>query len=61
MQNRVKRIIFNLLNTKYRNVFKRPDLPSEFKAFALAAKKSIWRHMTINRRGGIKVTMANAI
>jgi len=41
MRNGVKRIVFDLLNTKYGHVFKRSDLPLEFKAFAIAAKKSI--------------------
>jgi len=41
IQNGVKYIVFDLLNTKYRHVFKRSDLLLEFKAFAIAAKKSI--------------------
>ena len=41
VQNGVKYIVFNLLDTKYRNVFKRPNLLLEFKAFALATKKLI--------------------
>ena len=41
VQNGVKRIAFNLLNTKYRHIFKRSDLLLEFKAFTIAAKKSI--------------------
>ena len=42
MQNGVKCIVFNLLNTKYGYIFKRSDLLLEFKAFAITAKKSIW-------------------
>ena len=61
VRNRVKCIIFDLFNTKYGNVFKRPNLPSEFKAFAVATKKSIWRHIMINRYGGVEVTMADTI
>jgi hypothetical protein len=61
VRNGVKRTVFDLLDTEYGNVFKRPDLPSEFEAFALAAKKSIWRHVTTNRRGGVEVTMADAV
>ena len=61
MQNGVKRIVFNLLNTKYGHMFKRSDLPLEFKAFAIAAKKSIWRYVITNRRGGVEVMMANII
>jgi hypothetical protein len=61
VRNRVKRIVFNLLNTKYRHVFKRSDLLLEFKDFAVAAKKSIWRHIITNRRRGVEVIMANAI
>ena len=41
VQNGIKRAVFDFFNTKYRNVFKRPDLPSEFEAFILAIKKSI--------------------
>ena len=41
IQNGVKRIVFDLLNIKYRYVFKRPNLLLEFKAFTIAAKKSI--------------------
>ena len=41
VRNGVKYIVFDLLNTKYRNVFKRPNLPLEFEAFTIAAKKSI--------------------
>ena len=42
-------------------MFKRPNLPLEFKAFTLIIKKLIWRHMTINRYGGIEVIMADAV
>ena len=41
IQNRVKRIVFNLLNTKYGHIFKRSDLLLEFKAFTITTKKSI--------------------
>jgi hypothetical protein len=41
IRNGVKRIVFNLLNTKYRHVFKRSDLPLESKDFAIVTKKSI--------------------
>ena len=41
VRNGVKRAVFDLFNTKYRNVFKRPDLPSKFEAFALTIKKLI--------------------
>ena len=41
VRNGVKYIVFDLLNIKYRNVFKRPNLLLKFKAFALAAKKLI--------------------
>jgi len=42
-------------------VFKRSDLLLEFKAFAITAKKSIWQHVTTNRRRGVEVIMANII
>jgi hypothetical protein len=61
VRNGVKRIVFNLLNTKYGHVFKRSDLPLEFNTFAIAAKKSIWRYVTTNRRGGVEVTMVDAV
>ena len=61
VRNRVKRIVFNLLNTKYGHVFKRSDLLLEFKDFTVAAKKSIWRHVTTNRRGGVEVMMADTV
>ena len=61
MQNGVKCTVFDLLNIKYRNVFKRPNLLLEFKAFTFTAKKSIWRHVTTNRYKGIKVIMANTL
>jgi len=61
IRNRVKRIVFNLLNTKYRDVFKRSDLLLEFKAFTIAAKKSIWRHVTTNKYGGVEVIIANIV
>ena len=60
-RNRVKRIVFNLLNIKYGNVFKRPNLPLEFKAFALATKKLIRQYMTINKYRGIKVIIADTL
>ena len=41
IQNGVKRTVFDLLNIKYRYVFKRPDLLLKFKAFAITTKKSI--------------------
>ena len=41
VRNGVKCTVFDLFNIKYRNVFKRPDLLLEFKAFTLAAKKLI--------------------
>ena len=41
IQNRVKYIVFDLLNTKYGHIFKRLDLPLEFKAFTIITKKSI--------------------
>jgi len=41
IQNGVKRIIFNFLNIKYRHIFKRPDLPLEFKVFTITVKKFI--------------------
>jgi len=61
VRNGVKRIVFDLLNTKYRHVFKRSDLPLEFEAFAITAKKSIWRHVTTNRRRGVEVIMADIV
>ena len=61
VRNGVKRTVFDLLDTKYGHVFKRSDLPLEFEAFAVAAKKSIWRHVTTNRRGGVEVRMADVI
>ena len=61
MRNGVKYIVFDFLNTKYGNVFKRPDLLLEFKAFAVTAKKSIWRYVTTNRCRSIEVTMVNII
>jgi len=41
VRNGVKRTVFNLLNTKYKYVFKKSNILLEFKAFAIAAKKSI--------------------
>jgi hypothetical protein len=41
IQNGVKYTVFDLFNTKYRYMFKRPDLLLKFKAFTIAAKKSI--------------------
>ena len=61
VRNGVKYTIFNLLDTEYGNVFKRPNLLLEFKAFAFTAKKSIWRYVTTNRRGGVEVIMADAV
>ena len=61
MQNGVKCIVFDLLNTKYRNVFKRPNLLLEFKAFTITAKKSIWRHIITNTRKSMEVIMADII
>ena len=61
VRNRVKCIVFDLFNTKYRNVFKRPNLLLEFKAFAIAAKKSIWRYVMTNRYRGVEVIMADAL
>ena len=42
-------------------MFKRPDLPLKFKAFAVAAKKSIWQHITTNRYKSVEVIMADVI
>ena len=61
VRNRVKYIVFDLLNIKYRNVFKRPNLLLKFKAFALAAKKLIWQYITTNRCRGVEVTIADAL
>ncbi len=61
MRNRIKRIVFNLFNIKYRNMFKRPNLLLKFKAFALAIKKLIWQYIMINRYGGIEVIMADTL
>ena len=61
VRNGVRRTVFDLLDTKYGHVFKRPDLPLEFEAFAIAAKKSIWRHVTTKRRGGVEVMMADVV
>jgi hypothetical protein len=61
VRNGVKRTVFDLLDTKYGHVFKRSDLPLEFEAFAVAAKKSIWRHVTTNRRGGVEVRIADVV
>ena len=61
VRNRVKYIVFNLLNIKYGNVFKRPNLLLEFKAFALAIKKSIWRYIMTNRYKGMEVIMADTL
>ena len=61
MQNRVKCTVFDLFNIKYRNMFKRPDLLLEFKAFAFTVKKSIWRYVTTNRCRGVEVIMADAL
>ena len=61
VRNGVKCIVFNLLNIKYRYVFKRPDLLLKFKAFAITAKKSIWRHVTTNKYKGMEVIMADIV
>ena len=61
MRNGVKYTVFDLLDTKYGNVFKRPNLLLEFKAFALAIKKLIWRHVTTNRHRGIEVIIADTL
>ena len=42
-------------------MFKRPNLSLEFKAFALTAKKLIWRYMIINRRGDIEVIITDTV
>ena len=61
IQNGVKYTVFNLLNIKYGYIFKRPDLLLKFKAFTIAAKKSIWRHITTNRYKSVEVTIADVI
>ena len=42
-------------------MFKRPDLLLKFKAFATAAKKSIWQHVTTNRYRSVEVIIANTV
>ena len=61
VRNGVKYTVFNLLDIKYRYIFKRPDLLLKFKAFTIAAKKSIWRHVTTNRYKSVKVIIADII
>ena len=61
IQNGVKCTVFNLFNIKYGHVFNRLDLLLKFKAFTIAAKKSIWRHITTNRCEGVKVIIANIV
>ena len=61
VRNGVKCIVFNLLNIKYRHIFKRPDLLLKFRAFTFTTKKSIWRHVTTNRCKGVEVIIADII
>ncbi len=61
IRNRVKCTVFDLFNIKYKNVFKRPNLLLEFRTFTLITKKSIWRYVIINRRGGVEVIIANTL
>ena len=61
IQNGVKYIVFDLLDIKYGYMFKRPNLPLKFKAFAIAAKKSIWQYVMTNRCESVEVIMADVV